>query len=202
MKRFKIKNGEESTEIYIKSDILLLTGVFEKLIKVSVNEFGTNLLCCVSLPGCTWQWGLRYTGIKLQTLQDKDMILLLENNIRGGFSSFMGDRYVKSDDKKKILLIDKCHSVSETLLYDEIRFERKVKLEDILNTPDGSDIGYFVEVDLKYPDKIKEKTNYFPFAPVNKKTNPDDFTDYMKGIILETYTQTRKLICDGSDKKN
>ena len=29
------------------------------------------------------------------------MILLLENNIRGGISSVMGDRYIKSDDNKK-----------------------------------------------------------------------------------------------------
>ena len=30
----------------------------------------------------------------------------------------------------------------------------KIKLDDILNTPDDSEIGYFVEVDLKYPDSI------------------------------------------------
>ena len=43
------------------------------------------------------------TDIKLQTLQDKDLILLIENNICGGISSLMGDRYVKSDGNKKIL---------------------------------------------------------------------------------------------------
>ena len=48
-------------------------------------------------------WPTKYTDIKLQTLQHKDMILLLENNIRGGISSVMGDRYVKSDDIKKIV---------------------------------------------------------------------------------------------------
>ena len=32
--------------------------------------------------------------------------------------------------------------------------------------------------------------------------NPDSFTDYMKEILPDTYTQTRKLICDWSDKKN
>ena len=31
------------------------------------------------------------------------MILLLENNIKGGVSSIMGDRYVESDDKKGIV---------------------------------------------------------------------------------------------------
>ena len=88
--------------MYLKSDVLLLTCVFEKFLKVSVNEFGLKLLYCVNLPGYTWHCGLKYTDIRLQTLQDKDMILLLENNIRGVISSVMGDRYVKSSDTKKI----------------------------------------------------------------------------------------------------
>ena len=46
---------------------------------------------------------MKYTDIKLQTLQDKDMILLLENIIRGDISSVKGDRYVESDENKKIL---------------------------------------------------------------------------------------------------
>ena len=206
IKRFNIKNGEELTEIYLKSDVLLLTCVFEKNIKVSVGEFRINPLYCVSLPGYTWQCGLKYTGNNLQTLQDKDMILLSENNILGGISSIISDRYVKSSDNKKILYIDAynlCgHSMSEPLPYDEIKFEKNVELENILNTPDDSDIGYFIEVDLTYPNNIKEKTKNFPFAPVNKKTNPDNFSDYMKEIKPDTCIQTKKLLCDFSDKKN
>ena len=80
--------------------------MFEKFIKVSITEFGINPLYCSSLPGYTWQCGLEYTGKNLQTLQDKDMILLLENTIRGCISSFMGNRYVKSDENKNILYID------------------------------------------------------------------------------------------------
>ena len=106
IEKFNIKNGEELTEIYLKSDVLLLACVFEKFIKVSVNEFDINPLYCVSLPGYTWQCGLKYTGINLQILHDKDLILLLENNIRGGISSVMGDRYIKSDKIKKLLYID------------------------------------------------------------------------------------------------
>ena len=206
IEKFNIKNGEELTEIYFKSDVLLLACVFEKFIKISVYQYDINPLYCVSLPGYTWQCGLKYTGINLQTLQDKDMILLLENNIRGGISSIMGDRYIKSDDNKKILYFDANnlygHSMSEPLPYDEIKFDNNVTLEDILNCPDDSDIGFFVEVDLKYPDNIKEKTKNFPFAPMNKKINPDKFSDYMKEIKPDTYSQTKKLICDWSDKKN
>ena len=100
------------------------------------------------------------------------MILLLENNIRGGISSVMGDRYKQSDENKKILYTDANnlydHSMSEAIPYDKIKFENNVKLEDISNTLDDGDTGYFIEVDLKYPDNIKEKTKNFPFAPVNK----------------------------------
>ena len=204
IKTFNIKNGE-LTGIYLKSDVLLLACVFEKFIKVSVNEFNINPLYCVSLPGYTWQCGLKYVEINLQTLQDKDMILQLENNIRGGISSVMGVRYIKSDDNKKILYIDAInlygHSMSQYLPYDEIKFDN-VTLEDIINTSDDNDIGYFIEVDLKYPDNIKQKTKNFPFAPMNKKINPDNFNDYMKEIKPDNYTSTKKLICDWSDKKN
>ena len=106
IKLFNIKNGEEPTQLQLRSDVLLLACIFEKFIKVSVKEIDINHLYCVSLPGYTWQCGLRYTGTNIQTLQVKDMILLLEKNIRGGISSVMGDRYVKSNEKKKIKCID------------------------------------------------------------------------------------------------
>ena len=206
IKKFNIKNGKELTELYLKSDVILLADVFEKFIEISVDEYGINPLYCVSLSGYTWQCGMKYTDIKLQTLQDKDMILLLENNVRGVISSAMGDRYIKSDENKKILYIDANNlygwAMSEYLPYDEIKFDNNIELEDILNTPDDSDIGYFIEVDLRYPDNIKWKTKNFQFASVNKKINPDDFNDYMKEIRPDTYVQSSKLMCDWSDKKN
>ena len=66
LKRFNIKNGKELTQMYLKSDVLLLTCVFEKFVQVSVNEFGISPRYCVSLPGYTWQCGLKFTGINLK----------------------------------------------------------------------------------------------------------------------------------------
>ena len=59
--------------------------------------------------------------------------------------------------------------MSEYLPYDEIKFDRIVKIEKLFNTSDDSDIGYFIEVDLKYPDNMKFKTKKFPFVPENLK---------------------------------
>ena len=72
IEKFIIKNGEVLTQTYLKSDVLFLACVFEKLIKVSQSEFQINPLYCVSLPGYTWLCGLKYTELNLQTLQNKD----------------------------------------------------------------------------------------------------------------------------------
>ena len=211
IKLFNIKDGEELTKLYCKSDIILLADVFEKFLKVSSKEYKINPLYCVSLPGYTYQCALKYTDIKLQTLQDKDLILILENNIRGGISSVMGDRYVKSDENNTVIYVDATnfygYSMSQLLPYDEIEMWHGHPdkywnwLDEVLNTPDDADIGYFLEVDLKYPDNIKEKTKNFPFCPENKKIIPDQYTDYLKKIIPKNYTKSKKLICDWTDKE-
>ena len=70
--------------------------------------------------------------------------------------------------------------MSQPLPYDEIEMWHghpdfyMNKLDEIFHTPKNSDIGYFIEVDLKSPGNIKEKTMNFPFCPENKKINPDD----------------------------
>ena len=161
---------------------------------------------CVSLPGYTWECGLKNKGINLQTLQDKDLILTLENNIRGGVSSVMGDRYVKSDENKKIIYMDATnlygYSMIQPLPYDEIEMWHGNPdlymnlLEEILNTPDDSDIGYFIEADLRYLDNIKEKTKNFPFCPENKLIDKDKHNDYMQEIKPENYVTSKKLKCD------
>ena len=179
--------------------------------KISTKEYRNIPLYCVSLPRSTYQCALKCTDIKLQTLQHKDLILLIENNIRGGISSVMGDRYVKCDENKKILYMDATnlygYSMSQMLPYDEIEMWRGHPnlymnwLEEILNTPDDNEIGSFLEVDLKYPDNIKEKTKPFPFCPENKKIDPDKYNDYMKKIKPKNYTKSKKLICDWTDEK-
>ena len=102
----------------------------------------------------------------------------------------MGDHFVKSDENKKILYIYAKNlygrSMSQSLHYDEIELwhghpEFYMKwLEEILNTQEDGDIGFFVEVDLRYPDNIKEKTKNFPFYPENKIIEKDKYNEYMK----------------------
>ena len=158
-KVFDIKNGEESTELYCKSEDILLADVIKRIVEVASEEYRINPLYCISLPGFTYQCALKYTDIKIQTIQEKDMILLIEIKIRGGISSVMGNRYIKSDENKKILYMDATnlydHSMSQLLPFDEIEMwhgdpDRYWNwLHEVLNTPDDADNGFLIEVDLK-----------------------------------------------------
>ena len=67
------------------------------------------------------------------------------------------------------------------------------KLEVFLNTPDDSDIGYFVEVDLRHPDNKRDKPKNFPFCPDNKLFPKEQYNDYMNKIKPKNYTKSKKV---------
>ena len=117
----------------------------------------------------------------------------------------MGERCVKSDENKKLLYIDANNlhgwAMSQYLPYDGIIFVDNVNLEDILDTSDDSDVGYSVEVHLKYPDGIKQKSKNISFCPKYKFLPQDKFTDYMKKMKQDSHTKCKKLICDWTDTK-
>ena len=129
-------------------------------------------------------------------------------------SSIMGDRYVKSDENKKIIYMDATnlygHSMIQPLPYDEFGMWHghpdlyMNKVQEILTTQDDSDIGYFVEADLRHPDNIKETTKKFPICPENKIIHKDKYNDYeyLKQIKPKNYAKSKNLICDWTDKKH
>ena len=124
-------------------------------------------------------------------------------------SSVMRDRYVKSDANRRIFFVDAIilygQSMIQPLPYDEFEIKHGhpdlylSNSEEDLNTPDDSNIGYFVEVDLRYIDIIKEKTKTFPFCPENKVIPKDKNNEFMKKRKPKSYIKARRLLCDWTD---
>ena len=180
--KYNITTPQQLTMLYLKMDVLQLADVFENFVQSSTREYNFNPLYSYSLPGYTWKAGLKLTNTKLDFIKDKDLLLLLENNIRGGILSVMGDRFVESNENKQILYIDANNlygwAMSQYLPtgdFKKIKFgcEHDSVLmnemkEDILSTPDDNEYGYFIECDLEYPVEIK-KTENFPFCLIQQK---------------------------------
>ena len=77
----------------------------------------------------------------------------------------MSNRYIESHEYTKMLHIDATNlhgwSMSQYLPYKDIRFKNDVNIIEILETDDCAETGYFVEVDLHYPNELKEKSKNF-----------------------------------------
>ena len=149
---------------------------------------------------------MKLTGVKLDYITDDKLRLLIENNMRGGPSSCMRNRYVKSGDRK-ILFKDMNNlygwSMSQYLPtgdFPEIKVTSN-SLKTILRTPDNDEHGMLIECDLEYPISIHEKTKYFPFLPDKKSMKVEDFSPYMSTNKPEKYRPTEKLIMDQTKKQ-
>ena len=165
--KYNITTHQQLTMLYLKMDVLQLTDVFENFVQTSTEEYGINPLYSYSLPGYTWKAGLKLTNIKLDFTKDKDFILLLENNIRGGISSVMGDRFVESNENKQILYIDASNlygwAMSQYLptgTFEKLEIPRSYArsstdtyglehevtqiVEDLLQVPDDNESGFFL----------------------------------------------------------
>ena len=77
-KRFKLKNLGDYHDLYVKSDILLLSDVFNNFRNICLKEYELDPAHFLFLPGLSWQACLKKTNIELELLTDYDMLLMVE----------------------------------------------------------------------------------------------------------------------------
>ena len=96
-KRFKINNLGHYHDSYVKSDTLLLADVFENFRNACLSNYGLDPVHFVSLPGLTWQACLKKTEVELELITDFNMLLMIEDGIRGGICHAV-KRYAKANN--------------------------------------------------------------------------------------------------------
>ena len=79
---FNIKNMEEYQNLYVTSDTLQLSDVFEDFRNTALKTFKLDPCYFVSTPRLAWESCKKLTNQKLELLTDMDMILLFEEGIR------------------------------------------------------------------------------------------------------------------------
>ena len=97
-KIFELNNLGEYHNLYVQSDTLLLADVFENFRNKCLEVYELDPAHFLSLPGLTWQACLKKTNIELELLTDYDMLLMVEEGIRGGICHSK-HRYAKANNK-------------------------------------------------------------------------------------------------------
>ena len=73
----------------------------------------------------------------------------------------------------------------EYLLYDEFEWlsDDEIDVIDFSCVIAESNVGYFLEVDLKYPSELHELHNDYPLAPEKMRVSKDMLSDYCLSIV-------------------
>ena len=200
-KRFKLKNLGEYHDLYVQSDTLLLAVVFENYRNTCLKVYELDPAHFLSLPGLAWQACLKKTTVKLELLTNCDMLLMVEEGIRGGICHSIhrhakaNNKYMENYDKNKessyIQYLDANNlygwAMSQKLPVNNFKWVEdtsKTNEEFTKNYNENNKKGYILEVDVKYPKKLHDSHSDLPFLPKRMKID-----------------KCKKLVCNLLNKK-
>ena len=174
-------------DLYVQSDALLLADVFENFRDMCLKEYELDPSHFLSLPGLAWQPCLKKTNVELELLTDYDMLLMVEEGIRGGICHSI-HRYAKANNKymknynnneesSYIQYLDANNlygwAMSKKLPVNEFKWtdNDKINEEFIKNYNENNDKGYIFEVDVKYSKRLHKLHSDLPFLSERMEVN-------------------------------
>ena len=95
-------------------------------------------------------------------------------------------------------------AMSEYIPCGRFKWLKNIDKFDIMSISDKSPLGYFIEVDLEYPDELHELHNDFSLAPEKIAVSSDMLSKYCKKIAdeYEIKVDVKKLISNLGNKTN
>ena len=97
-KTFNIKTMGEYHDLYLVSDVLLLTDVFENFRKTCMQYYKLDPCHYFTSPGLSWDAMLKMTNIRLELMTDIDMFQFIKKGMHGGVS-YIANRYGNANNK-------------------------------------------------------------------------------------------------------
>lgn len=205
--KFECNNLLDYTLLYCKSDTGLLAEVMEHFRRGMFRDFKLDPMHYLSLPHFAFDAMLYMTKVRIELLRDLDWVLKIESNIRGGFS-FASQRHV-TDEEGDIFFVDVnglyAKAMTDLLPLNDYKIltEEEWSQIDWTDLDPQSETGYFLEVDLSYPEHLHVSHNYFPLACENREITYDMLSPYAKEALGEKRNyKSKKLISSFLPRKN
>ncbi|KAK3790228.1 hypothetical protein RRG08_027443 [Elysia crispata] len=208
------------TDLYCRTDVLLLADVFENFRKTSQKQYGLDPANYYTSPGLTWDALLKKTGIELELLTDYDQHLFIEKGMRGGIS-MVSKRHARANnpavegyDPEKpnshILYLDANNlygwAMSQPLPTGGFRWVEDCDglVGTIKDQPADGPEGFILEVDLEYPQELHDEHNAYPLAPERMVVQKKWMSEYQHGLLGAgvVSAEVEKLVPNLRDKNH
>ena len=96
---FKLKTLRHLHDLYLETDVLLLSDVFEHFHRWSIVTYQLDPAHFLTAPSLSWMAALKFTGQKLDVIKDPDMSLFVDDAVIGGIS-LIANSYAKANNAK------------------------------------------------------------------------------------------------------
>ena len=185
---FEIKNFGQFHDLYLKIDVLLLCDAFKKFIIVCLKDNGLDPCHYISSPGLSWDAMLKFTGVRLEKINNIEVHLFLEKGMRGGVFH-ISKRYSKSDEDTDIMYWDVKNlyrwGMIQDLPHSSFKFLSKEEIDtlDLDSIPENSSVGYILEIDLEYCKDLHDSHNDYPLCLQKIEVGNDMLSKYCKYIL-------------------
>ena len=215
---FMVKTMGEYHDLYLVSDVLLLTDVFENFRKTCMQYYKLDPCHYFTSPGLSWDAMLKMTNIKLELMTDIDLFQFIEKGMCGGVS-YIANRYGNANNMKEydekapskyIMYLDANNlygwAMSQYLPTGNFKWMTDKEISKIgigKYKADGKK-GLILEVDLEYPQELHDIHNDYPVAPEKVKVSNNKLSSYCKKIAEKyniSIALVSKLIPTLRDKK-
>ena len=176
---FGCRNLGDYHDVYLRTDVLILADVFEKLRQACMKVYKLDPVHFFSAANLSWDAMLITTRVDLGLLSDIDKLLFFERGIRGGINGIGALRHFRANRDLDVFDESKANvygaffdvtslyagTMQQTLPVDSYEWNETNTLGEILATSDDSVVGFFIEVDIAYPSSLHDSHNELPLAP-------------------------------------
>ena len=94
---FPCKTLGDYSDLYCRTDVLLLEDVFETFRKMCLHQYGLDPAHYYTSPGLSWDALLKKTRVELELFTDYNQHLFIEKGMRGGIS-MASKRHAKANN--------------------------------------------------------------------------------------------------------